>query len=71
MIKKGSAGFQPANLSTVRNARRIVVMEDGRIVETGSHADLLSAGGLYRRLYEMQFAQEEEKDESWSAISRG
>jgi subfamily B ATP-binding cassette protein MsbA len=50
-------------LSTVRNARRIVVMEDGRIVETGSHADLLNAGGLYRRLYEMQFAQEEEKEQ--------
>ena len=50
-------------LSTVRNAHRIVVLEDGRIVETGSHTDLLAAGGLYRRLYEMQFAQEEEKEQ--------
>ena len=45
------------------NAHRIIVLEDGRIVETGSHSDLLAAGGLYRRLYEMQFAQEEEKEQ--------
>jgi len=36
-------------------------MEDGRIVEIGSHAELLAAAGLYRRLYEMQFAREEEE----------
>jgi subfamily B ATP-binding cassette protein MsbA len=54
-------------LSTVRNAQRIVVLDEGRIVETGSHADLLAAGGLYRRLYEMQFAQEEEKEQPTTA----
>ena len=48
-------------LSTVRNADRIIAMEDGRIMEIGSHAELLAADGLYRRLYEMQFAREEEK----------
>jgi subfamily B ATP-binding cassette protein MsbA len=42
-------------LSTVRRADRIVVMERGRIVEEGTHAELLERGGLYRRLYEMQF----------------
>ena len=47
-------------LSTVRNADRIIAMEDGRIVEIGTHAELLAADGLYRRLYEMQFAREEE-----------
>ncbi len=47
-------------LSTVRRADRIVVMERGRIVETGTHSELLSAGGKYKRLYELQFADEEQ-----------
>jgi len=42
-------------LSTVRNAHRIVVLDGGRIVEIGSHAQLLRSRGLYRKLYEMQF----------------
>jgi subfamily B ATP-binding cassette protein MsbA len=44
----------------VRRADQIVVMESGRIVETGTHTELLARGGLYRRLYELQFADEEE-----------
>jgi subfamily B ATP-binding cassette protein MsbA len=42
-------------LSTVRRADRIVVLDKGRIVESGSHADLLTKNGLYRRLHDMQF----------------
>ncbi|MDH5791265.1 MAG: hypothetical protein OEZ44_03705, partial [Candidatus Bathyarchaeota archaeon] len=42
----------------VRNADLIVVLDQGRIVERGSHAELLSKGGLYTKLYEMQFKYE-------------
>jgi len=45
-------------LSTVRNADRIVVLEEGRIAETGTHAELIEMGGLYKHLYEMQFKYE-------------
>ena len=44
-------------LSTVRRADRIVVMQKGRIVESGTHEELLEEGGVYRRLYELQFAE--------------
>lgn len=47
-------------LSTVRRADMIVVMEGGQIIERGTHAELLARGGQYQRLYEMQFADEEE-----------
>ena len=45
-------------LSTVRAADRIVVMEDGRIVEQGTHQQLSSNGGLYARLASLQFGLE-------------
>jgi len=43
-------------LSTVRNADLILVVDDGRVVQSGSHASLLAEGGLYADLYETQFA---------------
>jgi len=42
-------------LSTIKNADRILVIDEGRIVETGTHEQLLELNGLYRRLYTMQF----------------
>lgn len=42
-------------LSTVQNADRIIVLDQGRMVEQGTHADLLAADGLYAALYKMQF----------------
>ena len=53
-------------LSTVRNADKIVVLEEGRIAEMGTHRELIESGGLYKRLYEMQFRYEtpEEAEET-------
>ena len=48
-------------LSTVRRADMIVVMEAGRIIETGTHSELLARAGQYKKLYELQFADEEEE----------
>ncbi len=42
-------------LSTVQNATRIVVMDQGEIVQQGTNASLLESGGIYRKLYELQF----------------
>jgi len=44
----------------VRQADEILVLDEGRIVQRGSHAELLAAGGLYRRLYELQFRDDVE-----------
>ncbi len=46
-------------LSTVRNAHRILVIDDGRVVEEGNHSELMKKGGLYSHLYEMQFKEPE------------
>ncbi len=43
-------------LSTIRNADRIIVMDRGRAVESGNHEELLKLGGLYKHLYDIQFA---------------
>src|SRR5262249_42837576 len=45
-------------LSTIQSADRILVLHRGRVRETGGHAELMAEGGLYARLYEMQFGRE-------------
>ena len=44
-------------LSTIENADLILVMDQGKIVESGVHADLLNLGGYYARLYQIQFSE--------------
>jgi ABC-type multidrug transport system fused ATPase/permease subunit len=44
-------------LSTILSADTVVVVDAGRIVESGTHADLLAAGGLYAELYRTQFSE--------------
>jgi subfamily B ATP-binding cassette protein MsbA len=45
-------------LSTIERADRIVVLDAGRIAETGRHAELLAANGIYARLYRIQYSRE-------------
>ena len=44
-------------LSTILSADKILVMDSGEIVEQGNHASLSTAGGLYEKLYRLQFAE--------------
>ncbi|MEV4830210.1 ABC transporter ATP-binding protein [Micromonospora sp. NPDC049257] len=58
-------------LSTIRDAHLILMMEDGRIVEQGTHQQLLAARGAYHRLYQAQFAAAVVDDEVAPAAARG
>ena len=61
-LRRGRTSFVIAHrLSTIRDADVILVMEDGHIVEQGTHPVLLAAGGAYARLYQAQFAQAAEE----------
>ena len=61
-LLKGRTSFVIAHrLSTVRNADQVLVIDQGRIVERGAHAELLASGGLYADLYNRQFYVPEEE----------
>jgi len=57
-LMQGRTTFVIAHrLSTVRRADRIIVLESGQLIEEGTHEELMTGGGLYKRLYEIQFRE--------------
>jgi subfamily B ATP-binding cassette protein MsbA len=70
-LMKGRTTFVIAHrLSTITHADRIIVLVKGRIVEEGTHADLLAREGAYHRLYQMQFCHQIETGKVGATISR-
>lgn len=60
-LRRGRTTFVIAHrLSTIKSADQILVLEDGEIVERGTHTELLAAAGHYKRLYERQYRSERE-----------
>ena len=65
-LMKSRTSFVIAHrLSTVLKADMIVVMEDGRVVETGTHEQLVETGGMYADMYHKQFQTKSEGEDSW------
>jgi len=58
VLKNRTAFIITQRLSTMKNADRIVVLEDGQIAEEGTHTQLLAKNGIYTRIYQTQFAED-------------
>jgi ABC-type multidrug transport system fused ATPase/permease subunit len=61
-LRQGRTTFVIAHrLSTIRAADQILVIEEGRVAERGTHAELLAAGGRYRQLHDRQYSLESDR----------
>jgi ATP-binding cassette subfamily B protein len=68
-LMEGRTTFVIAHrLATVRRADLILVMEDGRIVERGTHSELVARRGLYREIYDLQLRDQEQFREELEAL---
>ena len=68
---RGRTTFTIAHrLSTVMNADLILVLDEGHIVERGTHGELATAGGIYEMLCEVQFKRSQKKIEEHEAAAR-
>jgi len=71
-LLEGRTSFVIAHrLSTVRSADLVLVLDEGRFVERGTHAELLSQNGLYADLYRRQFYEPGDRDEVAAAVLEG
>jgi ATP-binding cassette subfamily B protein len=59
LLKDRTAFIIAQRLSTVRDADRVIVLDNGRIAEEGTHEELLQLGGIYTAIYNLQFRPQE------------
>ncbi|HLX55799.1 MAG TPA: ABC transporter ATP-binding protein [Ktedonobacteraceae bacterium] len=72
VVMQGRTTFVVASrLRTIKNADQILVLDQGSIVERGSHETLLAQGGAYTRLYDLQLREQEEFEERMMASTHG
>lgn len=71
LLKDRTSFIIAQRLSTVRNADRIIVLDRGRIVEQGTHEQLLKFGGIYTAIYNLQFKPQEELEGIADAAREG
>lgn len=69
LLKDRTAFIIAQRLSTIRNADRIIILDKGKIVEEGTHQELLEKGGIYTSIYDLQFRSQESGLEEGGSMS--